>query len=270
MNKIKTIMFSAALLCAGLSAACGGGSSTQQSGFYAQGEKYVSVIGGGYALISVANVQGTHQFDNSTSAVGSVTSFGPLLCIGGPCKIDGGRVPARWRIIAGGGGECIGQITNPDMDVSAGQTKTARCLVFGSIGPFFPFQQSVNLQAPPPNLELGGGSGLDSTYGMPHLEYFDGYSGEVIGSTDATAVSADGSWLQSPTPDLSQVYSGTYNILISNRQADGSMAYIGTATFDTYGRDGFYEPPPDPCQPSGDVEPVRTGDQMEQPVSGCY
>jgi hypothetical protein len=274
VNKFKTILFGAALMCAGLSAACSGGGSTttQQSGFKVQGEKYVSVFGGGYSLISVANVQGTHQFDNSTSAVGSVRSFGPLLCVGGPCKIDNGRVPARWRIFAGLGGECIGQITSPDMDVSAGQTKIAQCLVFGSIGPFFPVMQSVNLQAPPPSIELSG-SGLDTTYGMPHLEYFDGYSGDTIGSADATAVSADGSWLQSPTPDLSGVYSGTYSILISNRQADGSLAYVGTASFDTYGRDGLYEPPPDPCQPGGgDIQPYRTGEQMEQPIDsgGCY
>ena len=37
--------------------------------------------------------------------------------------VPDGRVPARWQIFAGLPGECIGQITNPNMDVSSGQTK---------------------------------------------------------------------------------------------------------------------------------------------------
>ncbi len=263
MNKLKLVLLTAVLVCGGLSAACRGGSSQPQSGFNVKGEKYVQVFGGGFSLISAANVQGAYQFDNG-SAVGNTRSFGPFLCIGGPCPVNDGRVPARWRIFAGLGGECIGQITNPDVDVSAGQTKTARCLVSGLIFPFTPTQASVNLLALPPTVEMTG-SGLDTTYGMPHIEYFDGYSGQVVGSTDATSVSADGSWLQSSTPDLSQVYSGTYNILISNRQADGSLNYVGTSTMDAYGRDYGYEPPPDPCQPAYQ-DPNRP--PVEQPA--CY
>lgn len=267
MNKLKTILLSVVFLCvAGLSAACGGGGGGQpQSGFKAQGLKYVQVVGGGFSLISAANVQGAWQYDNG-SAVGNTRSFGPLLCIGGPCPINDGRVPARWTIIAGPFGECFGQITDPNMDVSAGETKTARCVVPGIIFPFSTNPAPVNLQSVPASFDMTG-SNLDTTYGMPHVEYFDAYSGEIVGSVDATAVSGDGSWLQAPTPDLSQVYSGSYNILISNRQSDGSLAYVGTSSVDTYGRDFIYEPPPDPCD-GGGPQPVR-GDQIE-PVGGCY
>jgi hypothetical protein len=67
--------------------------------------------------------------------------------------------------------------------------------------------------------------------------------------------------------DFSQVYSGSYNILISNRQADGSLAYVGSSSVDTYGRDFIYEPPPDGCG-GGPIEPMYYGDQMERPVEG--
>jgi len=266
VNKLKTVLLSAVLLCAALSAACGGGSSQPQSGFKVQGLKYVQVVGGGFSLVSSANVRGTWQYDIG-SAVGNTRSFGPLLCIGGPCPVNDGRVPARWQILAGTGGECIGQLTDPNMDVYAGQTKTARCLVSGIIFPFATSPAPVNLQAVPGSFDMTG-SNLDTTYGMPRVEYFDAYSGNIVGTVDATAVSADGSWLQAPAPDLSQVYSGSYNILISNRQADGSLAYVGTSSVDTYGRDFVFEPPPDPC--GGGEEPNPYNNQMERPIGGCY
>lgn len=265
MTKLKTILLSAVLLCAGLSAACGGDSSSSGPlpGFYVQGLKYVQVVGGGFALVGPANVQGVWQFDNG-SATGSTKSFGPLLCAG-PCPISDGRVPARWTVIAGPFGECIGQLTNPNFDVNHSDTVTAQCLVPGIIFPFSMAPGSVDLQAPPATFDMTG-SNLDTTYGAPHLDYIDSYTGDVIGSVDATAVSADGSWLQAPMPDLSQVYSGTYTIFISNRQSDGSLSYVGSSTVDTYGRDGVYgDPPPDQCQPTGDSG-GGGGIMMEQPV----
>src|SRR5215213_1128336 len=269
MNKLKTVLLSVGLLSAALSAACcGGGITTPQSGFKAQGLKYVQVVGGGFALVSPANVQGAWQYDNG-SAVGNTRSFGPLLCAS-PCPVSDGRVPARWTIIAGPFGECFGQITDPNMDVSSGNTKTAKCVVPGIIFPFSTAPAPVNLQSVPGTFAMSGGSNLDTTYGMPHVEYFDAYSGDVVGSVEATSVAGDGSALQAPSPDLSQVYSGSYNILISNRQSDGSLSYIGTSYVETYGRDFIYEPPPDPCGGGGYYEPMYYGDQMEQPVDGCY
>ncbi|MFN2454135.1 MAG: hypothetical protein ABR577_07930 [Pyrinomonadaceae bacterium] len=244
MNKLKIALFCVMLSCAGVFAGCRGGGSQPQSGFRARGEKYVSVLGGDYMFVSAANVSGRWQFDNG-SAVGNTTSFGPTLCIGGPCTISDGRVPARWRIIAGLPGECIGQLTNPDVDISAGQAITARCLTFGLLVPFSATPSSVNLQTPPPTFEMTG-SDLDTIYGMPYVEYVDQYTGDLIGSATATTVSSDGTWLQANMPDLSSVYSGTYNVLVSNVQADGSLQYVGTSTMDAYGRDGVYEPPPDP------------------------
>jgi len=103
MNKLKIVLLSVGLLCAAMTAACGGGggSSQPQSGFKAEGFKYVQVVGGGFSLISPANVQGAWQYDNG-SAVGNTRSFGPILCIGGAWPVqDGGSGEARggeeWR-----------------------------------------------------------------------------------------------------------------------------------------------------------------------------
>lgn len=269
MNRFKFILLCATLLAASVSAACGGGGSQPQSGFKVKGEKYVQTTGGGFFFVSATGVSGNWQFDNG-SAVGNTRSFGSLLCVGGPCSVNDGRVPARWRILAGSPGECIGQLTNPDMDVSAGQTKTAQCLTFGFLIPFNAAPSAVNLQAPPATFDLNGGSGLSTAYGMPYLEYVDVYTGNIIGSTYATSVAPDGSGLQAAMPDLSGVYSGTYDVLVSNVRSDGGLEYAGTATFDTYGRDGVYEPPPpEPCEPTyggGGGNPY-----MEQPIDGgCY
>jgi hypothetical protein len=253
MNKHKLLLLSVALLCASLTTACwpfGGGGGQPQSGFSARGEKYVQIAGGGFFFVSLTGARGTWQFDNG-NAVGNTTSFSSCC---GTVPVNGGRVPARWLIFAGAPGECVGQITNPNMDVSANQTKVAQCLTFGAIFPFAMAPGAINLQTPPATFSMTG-SGITTTYGMPRIEYIDQFTGNLIGATTATSVSGDGSSLQAMTPDLSAVYSGTYNMLVSNIKSDGSLDYIGSSTVDTYGRDGTYEDPPPPgdcgCPPDG-------------------
>lgn len=268
MSKLKSVMLGVVVLGASLSAACGGGGgggSQPQSGFKVQGEKYVAVFGGGFHFISRVNVQGSWQFDNG-SAVGTVTSFGPFLCLGDdPCPVTGGRVPARWTIFAGAPGDCFRQITDPNMNVTAGETKVAQCETLGLVFAFSSSPATVNLLSPPANFELTG-SGLSTAYGMPYVEYVDEYTGDLIGGTTASAVSADGTWLQAPMPDLSSVYNGTYNILISNRRPDGSLEYVGTSTMNAFGRLGQYVPPDEPCPETFNY---TGGGWMEQPIDEC-
>jgi hypothetical protein len=251
MNKQKLFMLCVTVLLCVVVSACGGGGG-QTNGFKVKAEKYVRRSDGGLMFITTTVVRADWQFDYS-GATGSVYHFGPALCTG-PCTVANGRVPARWIITAGVPGECFRQITNPNMDVSAGQTKIAQCEVFGIVFVFSANPSPIDLQAPPATLEMTG-SNLTTTYGMPRIEYIDPYTGNLIGTATATSVSGDGSWLQAPTPDLSGVYSGSYSILISNVTSDGSYEYVGTATMDAYGRDGSYEnppPDPDPCGCTGD------------------
>jgi len=72
---------------------------------------------------------------------------------------------------------------------------------------------------------------------MPMVEYVDS-SGFLVGSVYATSVSSDGTWLQANTPDLSRVYSGTYQVKVTNKTYQGYYLHIvGTATMTAWGRD---------------------------------
>lgn len=87
------------------------------------------------------------------------------------------------------------------------------------------------------------GSGISSANGMPSVEYWNP-SGQFGASTQATEVAPDGTWLSGATPDLSQVYSGTYLLRVKNATGE----YAGSGFVDVY---RYQEPPPppnpDPC-----------------------
>jgi len=81
------------------------------------------------------------------------------------------------------------------------------------------------------------GQGFDTTYGMPRVEYFDA-NGFWVGTTDATSVWGGGTALQCNVPNLSQVYSGTYTIRVTNKTSQGYYSHrVGTASLSAYGRD---------------------------------
>lgn len=106
---------------------------------------------------------------------------------------------------------------------------------------------SVYLPSPPTTGTITGSS-FDTTYGMPRVDYFDGY-GYLVGSVYATSVSGGGTSLQANMPDLSNVYSGIYQVKVTNKRADGYyMTVVGSATMEAWGRDrldsdgdGYYD-----------------------------
>lgn len=228
---------------------CSGGGSQSQVGFKARGEAYVQLIGGGLFFNNLTTARGAWISDNGT-AQGNTRTFSECC---GDRPVPDGRVPARWQIAAGVPGECIGQITGPTVDITANDLVTARCLLFGILRPFTMDPGAVDLQAPPATMDMSG-SDLVTTYGMPRIEYRDPYTGALVAVTTATEV-RKGSSLTMATPDLSAVYSGTYNVFVSNVMADGSFETVGGATVDVYGRDYEYVPPPPPgecgCPPDG-------------------
>lgn len=256
MYKHKLFSLSAVLLLAFATSACciwpfcSGGGSQPQTGFTVTGKAYVQTIGGGLFFNNLTTVRGNWQFNNG-AAQGNTTTFTECC---GPRHVPDGRVPARWVITAGVPGECIGQITNPNMDVNANDSITAACLIPGILFIFSMAPGSVDLMAPPATIQMSG-SGLDETYGMPRIEYRDPYTGALVAVTTATEVGPNGTSLTMTAPDLSSVYSGTYNVFVSNVLADGSFQTIGGGTVDTYGRDYQYQPPPPPggcgCPPNG-------------------
>ncbi len=256
MYKYKLFSLSAVLLLAVFTSGCciwpfcSGGGSQSQTGFKAEGRAYVRLTTGGFFFNNLTTVKGNWQFDNG-NALGNTRTFS-MCC--GSLPVTDGRVPARWTITAGLPGECIGQISNSNVDVVANDSILAQCLIPGILFPFTMSPGAVDLQAPPASMQMSG-SGLVTTYGMPRIEYRDPYTGALVAVTTASKVSRDGNSLIMATPDLSAVYSGTYSVHVSNIMADGSFEQVGGTTVDAYGRDYEYVPPPPPgecgCPPDG-------------------
>jgi hypothetical protein len=95
---------------------------------------------------------------------------------------------------------------------------------------------SVYLPSPPTSGTITGQS-FDATYGMPRVDYYDG-DGYLVDSVYATSVSADATSLQANFPDLSSVYSGTYQVKVTNMRSDGYyLNTVGSASMTGWGRD---------------------------------
>lgn len=136
---------------------------------------------------------------------------------------------------------------------------------------------SVNLNSPPTSGTVSGQS-FDATYGMPRVDYFDQH-GYLVGSASATSVSSDGTSLQANMPDLSYVYSGTYQVKVTNMSYEGyHLDIVGSATMTGWGRDrpdsdgdGWYDDEDcDPYDPYVNYNCTGTcGDGVYQPYTIC-
>jgi hypothetical protein len=94
---------------------------------------------------------------------------------------------------------------------------------------------SIDLNSPPATMTISG-SGISSQYYMPRVEFYDNNS-NFVGSVTAVWVASDGSSLVAYTPDLSSVYSGTYQLAIVNINEGETRELIGVTNVDAYGRD---------------------------------
>ena len=96
---------------------------------------------------------------------------------------------------------------------------------------------SAYLPSPPSTVTITGDL-FDQTYGMPRVDYFDS-NGYLVGSVYATSVFGSTS-LTANVPDLSSVYSGDYQIRVTNKTYQGYYVHIvGTANLTAYGRDRY-------------------------------
>jgi hypothetical protein len=153
-------------------------------------------------------------------------------------NVSDGKVPAKWNIFVPGA--CLTHLDTRLRDVTVGSSQQDRCVVAFQFLTADP--SSVDLYSPPSTVSFDGG-GFDATYGMPVIEFYDQYSGELIASTTAYSVGGSGSTTVCYTPSLYGVYSGAYNVVVSNKNADGSNSIVGVAAFSACCID---PPPPDP------------------------
>ena len=239
---LKVVFVLVAVLTLGTVINCGGGggsSSPPPTGFKARGENWFLGSDGQFHFLGGTTVSGFWLNDTGTPQ-GSTTSFAAFTNSGANFHVTNGRVPANWRILATNGA-CL-QVLEPSVrNVTVGSTQLARCVVstlfFLTAAP-----ASINLASPPTTVSIGGG-GFNTTYGMPVVEYYDQVTGVLIANATASSVTGDGSSLEVVTPDLSGVYTGGYNIVVSNKASDGSNTMVGIASFSACCID---PPPPDP------------------------
>ncbi len=178
------------------------------------------------------------------------------------CNYTGGPPNAPWIITYSDLTTVRSGRVNPDGTFRVPKIGGENCsqirlrVGFGNIMgvPLTASPSSVYLPAPPASGTITGNS-FDATYAMPRVDYFDG-NGYLVGSVYATSVAGGGTSLQANLPDLSYVYSGTYQVKVTNKRSDGYyLNEVGSATMTGWGRDrldsdgdGWYDD--EDCDPS--------------------
>jgi len=201
-------------------------------------------------------VLGNWTGDRSGSRCGEGLGFEGTTNNEGKLHVSNARLPAVWSFTRFGGHTGCGLISSASnfFPINCGNTVTLNC---HTVFAFVMAPEAIDVNAPPATASFTG-QGIDTTYGMPTIEFYDEY-GTFFNQTTATAVSADGTWLQAAVPSLAGLYSGTYTVVIVNATADGSRNAAGTATVWVYGNDMPPPPPdpdPDPCPMPTNGEPA--------------
>jgi hypothetical protein len=83
---------------------------------------------------------------------------------------------------------------------------------------------------PPATAEITG-EGIDPTYGMPLVQYYDS-NGTLQAQAYATSVSSDATSMTGPVPDFSSAPLGTYSGVVSNVDANSNYYVIGAVSVD--------------------------------------
>jgi hypothetical protein len=227
--------------CGGCYWGCGGGGSTSDPNRGFDVETIVRSNGVDFA--QTARVVADFQYATGTTT-GNVEHFNQFVNLGFT-QFTGARVPGVWRFAASGYAGCPG-VVPAEREMKLGNKIRLTCFTFG-VGLFSSSPDSVDVTSPPATGTITG-SGIDPTYGMPTVAYYN-ENGSLVADQVASSVASDGSWLQGPVPDFSSSYNGQYTLLVSNKNADGTTTIIGSAYITVT---GFYimpepEPEPDPC-----------------------
>ena len=190
-----------------------------------------------------------------SGASGTQTSFTGRSGSNARLSLPNARVPAVWAF-ASTGFPCIG-MTPSTVRVSRGSTVSLLCLtgiaVAASMAPS-PTAYSVN--SPPTTTSLSG-YGIQTTYGMPFVEYYDPFTGGLEATVRATKVytnpTSGAQTVVVATPRLTESYYGSMAILIRNADASAAPGdCAGTAVMAVSGGQSYLQAPPaDPCTVGG-------------------
>lgn len=198
---------------------------------------------------------------NTQPTNGTLTNCAGITDITAHFPCPDRKVPAVWQFTFTSG-FCFGRSDATDIDVQAGSTVHFICE--RHFRRFFLSPQSIDVNAPPPTVQITG-DGMTSAYGMPEIVFVNSETGEVVATVHATAINADGTWIEAPTPFLGSNYSGQYAAVVYNMRADGTEDPTGGDWFQLYGNDPPPPPPPPDEDPCGGT--YNNNMEMEQP---CY
>lgn len=244
-NKLFVLVLGLAICACGSGGGSGSGSDPN-AGFKLSTYAY-SPIDTTVYIPTAGNVQGQFISANG-STTGTISSFNNDFGGVGLLVVTGGKVPGLWQFRLAPnfvpGSLCLAPtITNYNMSLN--DEKPLFCP--GRFGGFTADPASINALTPPASVTFNG-KGIDNSYGSPALAFYDEF-GYVVASTQASQSLWNGASISGivvDLPNISQVYDGTYTVVVHNINADGSWEVIGAAPITIYGN-----PPPPPPPPSG-------------------
>lgn len=241
--KKKIISLLSLTLCVVLISNCGGGNSTPNPNAGFKIFTYAIAPTNGLRYPSSANVQGI-LLSSSPNATGTVTNFN-VDTVGGAfgSVITGAKVPGVWRMSTGPGftgtSLCLTRVFY-ELNVSLNSNVTLDCP--GRLIGFASLPDAIDVQAPPASVTMMG-EGIDNTYGMPTVAFYD-YSGNVAASASVNEL-VEGkhgfSGVSVNVPQLNLAYDGIYTVVIHNINSDGTWNAVGATSMTVFGN-----PPPPP------------------------
>lgn len=168
----------------------------------------------------------------------------------GKLLVPDARTPAFWRL-----GEFSGPCAEQTFEIGIRQNDgvVMDCDTTRP-GPHL----GLNFEASPPYVDPASppgtmtitGQDMDTTYGMPMVEYYD-VNGNLFAQTQAFYVAPDGTSLTASAPDFSSCPTSQYLVVVSNVDPNGLLVIVGSTTIDVFTPDPPPPPPPDPG-PCGD------------------
>jgi hypothetical protein len=209
-----------------------GGLVTFAMGFQCGGPPTPPPVGFQIHTMDEDNLFGTLQDSPSISVVGNLqeaivsnpvgvyTYFSATTDGNGYAQALNAVVPANWLF-----SEYNGPCGNQSTVATVGDQQTQDLDCIGTALGFILTPGTLYVSSPPAHLSITG-SGILTTYGMPHVQIFNSV-GAKVADVVATSVTNNGQALTSPTPSLAGLTTGTYGLEVLNVQSNGSLAPVG-------------------------------------------
>lgn len=221
MKKASFALLLAALLLIAMAFQCGGPPAPPPVGFQVHTMDEQDLFG---TLEDSPNINVIMNLQEAivTNPVGSNTYFNVTTDGNGFAEATNAVVPANW-LFSEKNGPCAGG--NVVGTVGNTQTQDLDCVsIYLS---FNVTPGSLVTNKPPSHLQVAG-SGMTTTYGMPHVQIWSSI-GTKIAEVVATSVTYNGTVLTAPAPSLSGVSTATYALEVLNVQSNGSLSPVGAA-----------------------------------------